>query len=416
MTKELAGYLLLVDDLREKNEHQSIMLKLKTEEFEKQGRVLADFRRANQDYDRAHKKLNSQLAEKSRQIKKLEGRLSQQQGQIEGWQKNSDDFAAKVQKLNNQLEQANAKAEQAKAELKGFQLDAMEKAQNGWPAVEDSKVRDALQGLFAKVRAWSKKYSVSSMTVPLQRFAPDFLSTVADFPEDEALVNLKYPHLILAALVSEHLRLGVFANPFFVLSHIENEKDMPQRGEHLNDVFQKLLKVNEPEAHQFRIQVLRHFFPESQLDQLGQHSSLVKWETPKKLLTDNTMSFFSSFAAFIRIDDDSWQPCYEGLFQIVAAAAAINNHLATQRIWYVWRGPSPLLGQPFAVSSEYARADRYNKLNDDEDTKCDGKPIRITLSPVLFAYGNSDGKDYDKHRVVVKASVWIDDLTVAEEL
>lgn len=121
------------------------------------------------------------------------------------------------------------------------------------------------------------------------------------------------------------------------------------------------------------------------------------------------MSFFECFAAFLSYDERTVEACFHGLSQIVATAAAINNHLATQRIWYVLESSTELLGQPFAASSKFAKAAPLNRLNDDEDTKCDGKPIRIALSPVLVAYGNSDGKDYDKHRVVVKAGVWVDD-------
>lgn len=238
---ELSNLHALVEQLYE-DKGQDVNFRKKVRECENLTQRLAECQKIVQSHRRDHKKLTDELTEKRKQVERQEDQLLQQQQSIEGWKDQSNSFAAQAQKLSDQLEEASVKAQLATAELKGFQLDALQQAQSGWTPAEDSQVRDALQGLYSKIRIWAKKYSAPSLRDPLLQHGPDFLGVLAQFPTLDSLLALKHPYLIVSALVSEHLRHGVFANPFFVLTHTQHDEEPPHCGYHLNDVYRKLLQ------------------------------------------------------------------------------------------------------------------------------------------------------------------------------
>ncbi|KAK7514990.1 hypothetical protein IWZ03DRAFT_361431 [Phyllosticta citriasiana] len=373
-------------------------------ECQKQKKELIESSKLNQQLQIEKENLSAEIGKKSQRITALEGELSNQQKNVERWKEHSNSFANKVQKLNEELQEANKKTESVVAQLRTIQLQALKQVQSGWTAVEDSKVRDAAENLQAKIRAWAKKYSAPSLREPLEKFG---------FSGWESLVDFKHPFLIVVALLSEHVRVNLFGNPFHLVSFNGDYGAFSNDGSHLNSVYEKLLKDNVPRSQEFRNQLLRIYFPKSQLGQIGLDSSLIHPEVPHKVYRNITRNFFNWFASLLSLDEKTVQPCYEELLQIVLEAGTLNSHLATQRTLYIWQSAAPFLGQGFTVSSPYVKADRLNRLDDEEDDKCDGKPIRIILGLVLSACGNNDGEDYDKdHRVLTKASVWIDDRKV----
>ncbi|KAK7535589.1 hypothetical protein IWX49DRAFT_593936 [Phyllosticta citricarpa] len=418
MTSDLAKLRDTIGNLHQQRQDQSFKIRAQHSECQELKKELIESSKLNQQLQKEKESLSAEIRQKSQRITALEGELSNQQKNVERWKEHSNSFADKVQKLNEELEEANKKTESVAAQLRTIQLQALKQVQSGWTAVEDSKVRDAAENLQTKIRAWAKKYSAPSLREPLEKFGVNLtrflqhLEPLAGFSGWESLVDFKHPFLIVVALLSEHLRVNLFGNPFHLVSFNGDYGAFSNDGSHLNSVYEKLLKDNVPRAQEFRNQLLRIYFPKSQLGQVGLDSSLIHPEVPHKVYRDITMNFCNWFASLLSLDEQTVQPCYEELLQIVLEAGTLNSHLVTQRTLYIWQSAAQFLGQGFTVSSPYVKADRLNRLNDEEDDKCDGKPIRIILGLVLSAYGNNDGEDYDKYRVLTKASVWIDDRNV----
>ena len=87
---------------------------------------------------------------------------------------------------------------------------------------------------------------------------------------------------------------------------------------------------------------------------------------------------------------------------IILKAADIAIKIWTQPYFLTSKG---LPGLPaFEVSSPTMEAHRLHRL-DDEDQSMDGRLIKVVTQPALIIHGNSDGKDYNTSRVLVKAVV-----------
>ncbi|KAK8152023.1 hypothetical protein BC567DRAFT_239263 [Phyllosticta citribraziliensis] len=119
--------------------------------------------------------------------------------------------------------------------------------------------------------------------------------------------------------------------------------------------------------------------------------------------------FLRSSAAFMMKDlyENEQDNRKQDLCMLVTRAANVYGRLQTQRVYYSWMEPADLIGVDFFIASPYLRADRLHKIDEDEgETTMDGARVKIVLSPVVLAHGNSHGEDYERHRVIAKAVVY----------
>ena len=63
----------------------------------------------------------------------------------------------------------------------------------------------------------------------------------------------------------------------------------------------------------------------------------------------------------------------------------------------------------FYVTDKFLEAHAAHKLEEDS-TALDGKHVEVVVQPAVIAYGNEDGKAYDKHKIWAKAVVWLSQM------
>ncbi|KAL1388662.1 hypothetical protein HDK64DRAFT_253257 [Phyllosticta capitalensis] len=172
---------------------------------------------------------------------------------------------------------------------------------------------------------------------------------------------------------------------------------------------------NEPKAHLIRAELFRSFFPDSDF---GQWNSSLVSKDAEKALCKEIATYFWHYRSLVLLCNPNLDHAtggvtkaqfFDELHQIVCDASAIKIHLSTQRIYYKWSLQSNYLGQRFQVRANMVKADQRNKLDGQEDVRCDGKIMRIMRSPLIKACGNRDGEEYDKWRAIVAAVAWVDD-------
>ncbi|KAK8245037.1 hypothetical protein HDK77DRAFT_473631 [Phyllosticta capitalensis] len=173
--------------------------------------------------------------------------------------------------------------------------------------------------------------------------------------------------------------------------------------------------ANEPKAHLIRAELFRSFFPDSDF---GQWNSSLVSKDAEKALCKEIATYFWHYRSLVLLCNPNLDHAtggvtkaqfFDELHQIVCDASAIKIHLSTQRIYYKWSLQSNYLGQRFQVRANMVKADQRNKLDGQEDVRCDGKIMRIMRSPLIKACGNRDGEEYDKWRAIVAAVAWVDD-------
>ncbi|KAL1626257.1 hypothetical protein SLS54_003094 [Diplodia seriata] len=114
-------------------------------------------------------------------------------------------------------------------------------------------------------------------------------------------------------------------------------------------------------------------------------------------------------SAFLRhMERDEDQTCGMQLQDLISRAMKLFSRLQTQRADYIWNEPSDSLCTGFDVHSPKMAADRLVRLDDDEDESCNGKKIKIVVSPAVQRYGNSHGENFQTGHFLVKAVVFLE--------
>ncbi|KAK8249261.1 hypothetical protein IWZ00DRAFT_488673 [Phyllosticta capitalensis] len=319
--------------------------------------------------------------------------------------------------LERKLHETEESLHAATADIRTAQTAVFQQKKLRSPDDDSQDVRSALTRFHTKVRAWAKEYGVTFLNgcqEVLRERQQEFieeLQDVADFPDWESLESLRHPFLVLAAVLAKHLHVWIFSNPFFIFSGPEASVTSSLYAESLHDTFHKFWSVNPAGAHNFRTQLLRAAFPNSTLRKDTPSSPLILESATTALYSEILSDFLNSTAASVLLKPGNREAedCQAELFNIVCEAARIAIHLATQRKFYVWDSPEHVLGQRFGAGSEYYKADKLNRVEDEEDNKCDGMPIRLLLSHAVRAFGDNDGQDYSESLLVAKAVVWVDD-------
>lgn len=108
------------------------------------------------------------------------------------------------------------------------------------------------------------------------------------------------------------------------------------------------------------------------------------------------------------MDSGTRQRCVNDLETLFQEAGRISIRLWTQRTALRVSGLSDLQKYEFKVDSPVMEAHGLHKLDDPEDRRLDGCPIRIVVHPAIFGCGTHDAEEYHKFRVWAKGVVWLD--------
>ncbi|KAK8190111.1 uncharacterized protein BKA78DRAFT_353572 [Phyllosticta capitalensis] len=287
-------------------------------------------------------------------VRELNEKLLREKDKTKTLKERSRQFEKSFDNVCRELQVKEKELEDAQAVAHTLQLHAINQAQSGWKVEDDSKVRDVLESFYLRIRQWAQRYSVRSMGEVEEKYNMGFeclihdLEGIAKFPSIEALKGMD-------------------------------------------------------------------FFPDSDF---GQWNSSLVSKDAEKALCKEIATYFWHYRSLVLLCNPNLDHAtggvtkaqlFDELHQIVCDASAIKIHLSTQRIYYKWSLQSNYLGQRFQVRANMVKADQRNKLDGQEDVRCDGKIMRIMRSPLIKACGNRDGEEYDKWRAIVAAVAWVDD-------
>lgn len=164
-------------------------------------------------------------------------------------------------------------------------------------------------------------------------------------------------------------------------------------------------------AHLWRAQLLRSAFPDLQTSAILP----VEPNLPKSMSGDKVDVLYRLLCnSFLKgpimkllrsLSLEEEKACKLELFRLYVQAGNLQTRLKTHRANIQWGEPIRCIGYPFTVGSEYFKADRVHRLEDDEDTSHDGQEVCIVLSPPVIISGDQHGDNYDSERVVAKGIV-----------
>ncbi|KAK8161279.1 hypothetical protein IWX90DRAFT_487855 [Phyllosticta citrichinensis] len=324
-----------------------------------------------------------------------------------------DDLLFQLRKIQNDLDTATS-------DLRNAQISTFKQARSEWLPEEDSKVRDDVSQLYKDIRSWAKTYARSGFSCANVLSSADYrygqkffrrVRRVATLSGIDEIKDMKHLFLVLAALLSEHLRLMIFRTPFFWL------KDTSQSlspHEVFDRLFLTTCETRTSEAHLWRAQLMRFLFKngDHEIQDEPIESDLIPYGFAEFLYTDIVKGFLERYEKILMDGlnkEDRYTRNFE-LFKLVTRSANLYGRLQTQRTSYFWTSADSCLGDRFSVSLPHMKADRLHKLDEDEeDTSIDGSKVKIVLSPTVFASGNSQGEDYDSQRVIAKAVVYLEE-------
>lgn len=116
------------------------------------------------------------------------------------------------------------------------------------------------------------------------------------------------------------------------------------------------------------------------------------------------------FSGLMHIETDSEEKCRNELKAICREAGRLASRLAYSKARLEVVGTFPR-SEKFCLKSPEMEA-HSTMLLDDDDTRLDGREVDFVVSPLIRAWGNESGENYDKFKVWSKAVVWIDEETI----
>ncbi|KAF9629606.1 hypothetical protein BFW01_g10809 [Lasiodiplodia theobromae] len=352
--------------------------------------------------------------------KRAERQLTEALDTVQDVQATSNAWKSRCDFLEQSKEQSEKKLESCMSQLRQMQLSSFQQVQSAWSPEEDQSLRELIMGFYKSIRLWATTYSIESFaeiigteTEGLEALLAE-LGSVSTFTDLGSLINFEHPFLFTAALLSTHLYDHIFNNPFFVIGASSNLEDGEKSSEALKELFFELSKVQGSSAQKWRAQLLRDLFPRPREAQPGKLIDIqgVSRNDFTILFEEIMDSFHCGYAGLLlRPDDESkeWSDCLSELENLVIEAVNLYARVQTQSAFFEWDVPGTVLGQPFTIDSPMMRPDRFHRLEDEEDRQHDGKLVKIVLNPTVRIYGDHDGDNLNKSRVLVKAAVYLED-------
>ncbi|KAK7539872.1 uncharacterized protein J3D65DRAFT_301206 [Phyllosticta citribraziliensis] len=149
-----------------------------------------------------------------------------EQNQVERVAKWKDE----AEKLAKSLESKRCELARRELELKNIRGKLLKCESSKWIPEEDQSIQHAVQDLQLTIRSWAKDCSVKSFSDVLdtERLPEEssFLRRVSEcsvYKEHSQFEGLEHPFLLLAAFLSEVIRVTVWGDPFFHFQNLNAE-------------------------------------------------------------------------------------------------------------------------------------------------------------------------------------------------
>ncbi|KAK3117571.1 hypothetical protein LTR53_000896 [Teratosphaeriaceae sp. CCFEE 6253] len=356
---------------------------------------------------------------------------------IASLQKQVHDLEEDIITLERHYVDQQTKQKQAyEAEIQQLQKQAFQDIKESrFQPDDDTTVTNRLVRIQGLITAFAKTYALDSLTglksqperslVELGNALND--RGIASISSNEAVlevVEMRHSaRLLLTGLLSSAVHSMAFDNPFFFMSDgLQHRfdalpgsfRDLLNRmdpAETFSSNFELIEGVDRRQAHIWRSDTLRALNPDK-------HDTSEAAEKLRDLLQhglrercSQAATAFEAGAARFMIQPleaplkDSFRNSLVALFE---EAGGLAMRLWTQRTGIACRYKPDLANVQFAVDSPIMQAHALHKLDDPDDRRLDGRPVKLTLHPAILRLGTHDGDSYDQSCVWAKAVVWLE--------
>ncbi|KAK4892652.1 hypothetical protein LTR27_008928 [Elasticomyces elasticus] len=302
---------------------------------------------------------------------------------------------------------------------------------------DNTTVTNRLVHIQDSVTAFAKTYALDSLSG--LKSQPEKLlvelgkaldhAGVASVPSFDILLELAElrhgARLFLTGLLSSAIHHMAFGNPFFFMSDGLQDRfealptgpfrDLINRvdpADAFHDVFELIEGVDQRQAHLWRSDTLRSLTPDkhdtseaaSKLRELQQHEVVEQCILAAKAFELGAARFLiQPLEAPLK---DSFRTSLATLFE---EAGGLAMRLWTQRTGIECHFRQQLANEKFAVDSHIMQAHPLHKLDDPDDHRLDGRPVKLLLHPAVLRIGTHDAENYHESRVWAKAVVWLNE-------
>jgi hypothetical protein len=109
-----------------------------------------------------------------------------------------------------------------------------------------------------------------------------------------------------------------------------------------------------------------------------------------------------------QMESPAEEACLHTLTSILGEAARLAVLLWSQRPMVQCLWLDTLLQERFQVDSPLLQAHPVHKLDDSNDRRLDGQPVRLVVRPAVRRMGTHEGESYSQSKVWVKAVVLVE--------
>ncbi|KAF3938847.1 hypothetical protein ABW19_dt0206772 [Dactylella cylindrospora] len=273
--------------------------------------------------------------------------------------------------------------------------------------LDDSRVEQTLQqDVFSKLRLWARKHTSKSNTVNGHTTDGGLLQSldhILDPAESQGLFT-KYPHIIVEAVLSNQVAEVFLKQPFFFLATGEAPSGITQT---LQNLYHSFLKVDVTAGHKWRfetLQLLKQIRSSPTRESYYNKTELSRIQ--RKICEREVKNFIEGPAGVLLDRNESVGDPTRELVNIFNEIAEISVQLWSQKPFLKVQGFEAFEGTDFHWGSHRFLAHPLNHLSrPNRKHSRDGCPIAIVIQPGIVAYGNEEGKEYDREKVWAKAVV-----------
>ncbi|GIZ37992.1 hypothetical protein CKM354_000141900 [Cercospora kikuchii] len=298
-----------------------------------------------------------------------------------------------------------------------------------WASLDTSKLLEQLTSIQKGVRRWSKEHA--SLTVDQVADPEGFTSFVRALAgkgcvpdpqrlHERLLLNKsqrdpgRIAAMVLSAAVMHDIFFNVIGHSFFAFQGQPEENLLPHNlGVPLRTLLSRIATYDIAGAEALRCQLLRLLDPitKEATSHEAQFAKQVAASSRSRAVCLLAVNIIDAYLGLLT--QEQRQKAYDGLCAIIEEAAELAWALGTRKASIhvrTWAGlqHSDQGVIPFRASSEIFEAHiMHNNMLDDDPNALDGRDIVLVCSPAIFAYGNAEGEDYDKAKVLKKAIAWM---------
>ncbi|KAK7526423.1 uncharacterized protein IWZ02DRAFT_513846 [Phyllosticta citriasiana] len=366
-------------------------------------------------------------SEVERQNTGIEEVLALQRGQRPKFEEIAAQWSQEKEELEQKLVDKEREMDECVTELQLFHERSLKCEDSKWMPEGDQSIAFAVKDLQSSIRTWARKYSVDSFEklFPWKQPKDEFykqqaffrqvlrITSIKDF---QSLKEMENPFLVFAALLSDFILRAIFEDPFFHWRDPSNMKGEFTFRVMAKKMFEEMLSDDVVNAVTFRVNILRHNFPESSCPHTNR-AAPDEFLCPRSVSKDGLKSIYNYLRQFLdgppplwiprEMDDSESLEMNQALGQVLHRAGNLHLRLMTHRTLFEWMQPQTVAGKSFKAKDSALQADQINDVLDQKDETWNGEKIQMVVGTGLMARGDAFGNDFSRRRLIAPSRVYL---------